>query len=470
MMQVLTLGRRFPLAWSFRTGLPRAVSRPVLPVLAATLLAWTVIASADETTPAASRKKSPVPTRIVRIENSASQQATKYGPPPTVKSSTLDESEKQEKSTHDVPRRAKTLKLYDSTEAQSQARDLSSPLRTPNMEDVARLAESNVAAKTHRLDDAGNSATTEQALEVAAKVYRIGDSGETEQTGSPAAHAAKSLAVGESPSDEPTIARAAKTPKIHCLKDDDEREPPRAIAAKLSDELENPSGSETPAGKSIASLVQFNPTKPTPEANRVRPAFIRHVQRNELFPRNPVEETDSPTVATSQEPLPPGAALPDTPAELPEEIRSQFKPISSLGTNIRADQGKLPDDKAQARFKKEGELYQTLGYRRPWVESQYAWTAPGVAHFPLYFEDVNLERHGHSFGLVQPAVSALNFYGRLPFLPYMMAVNRPLEMQYTLGHIRPGSYAPFQLHYPPIKARGFVVEAATVAALFLIFP
>ena len=36
----------------------------------------------------------------------------------------------------------------------------------------------------------------------------------------------------------------------------------------------------------------------------------------------------------------------------------------------------------------------------------FYWEAAGTRHHPLYFEDVNLERHGHSFG--QPKDNVIN--------------------------------------------------------------
>jgi hypothetical protein len=220
--------------------------------------------------------------------------------------------------------------------------------------------------------------------------------------------------------------------------------------------------------ESLGALVKFNPAKTsaTAASARVRPSLIKLVQPQDSFSSNTVAESANAQLPAGGDAQPGGEA----PSELPEEIQAEFKSITSLGTRIRAEGDKFPVDTAQARFQREGELYHALGFRREWAVSSYAWTAPGLCHYPLYFEEINLERHGYSAGLLQPFAGAFNFYGRIAFLPYMMATNRPLDCQFTLGHYRPGSYAPFHLHHPPIRARGFVVEAATIAALFLIFP
>lgn len=242
-------------------------------------------------------------------------------------------------------------------------------------------------------------------------------------------------------------------------------------------------GAPRTEGELIASFVQFTPSKspkeskaPADSAARVRPVLVQRAQPNDAARALIVSDSDetqlpSPGSAEARlsddeaEPAAPGA-----PTELPEEIQAEFKSIGSLGTRIQAKDGQFPTDFAVDRFKREGELYHALGYRRPWQPSNYSWVAPGLCHYPLYFEEINLERHGYNVGVLQPAASAISFYGRLAMLPYLMAIDRPLECQYTLGHYRPGSYAPFHLHHPPVRARGLVAEAATVAALFLIFP
>ena len=42
-----------------------------------------------------------------------------------------------------------------------------------------------------------------------------------------------------------------------------------------------------------------------------------------------------------------------------------------------------------------------------------------LCYQPLYFQELNAERYGRTWGILQPAVSMANFYGRIPLLPYM---------------------------------------------------
>ncbi|MEX2187861.1 MAG: hypothetical protein WD875_13740 [Pirellulales bacterium] len=97
---------------------------------------------------------------------------------------------------------------------------------------------------------------------------------------------------------------------------------------------------------------------------------------------------------------------------------------------------------------------------RNWIASTYTWKASAACHKPLYFEEVHLERYGHSVGpILQPFVSSAHFFGTLPILPYKMGVNTPNECIYTLGYYRPGSCAPYLLDPLPISARGALFEA-----------
>ncbi len=85
------------------------------------------------------------------------------------------------------------------------------------------------------------------------------------------------------------------------------------------------------------------------------------------------------------------------------------------------------------------EVYQ----RRAFSPTTFTWKATGVCHRPLYFEDVQLERYGHSWNpVVQPFMSAAHFFISIPLLPYKMGLNPPNECIYTLGYYRPEQFVP----------------------------
>ncbi len=107
---------------------------------------------------------------------------------------------------------------------------------------------------------------------------------------------------------------------------------------------------------------------------------------------------------------------------------------------------------------------------RHWAEVTYMWKAAGNCHKPLYFEQVQLERYGHSWGpCVQPLVSGAHFFTRLPVLPYCMGITPPNECIYPLGHYRPGNCAPYMIPAVPFtwRAAAFQAGATVGTAAFL---
>ncbi|MBI1904511.1 MAG: hypothetical protein HYS13_25725 [Planctomycetia bacterium] len=130
----------------------------------------------------------------------------------------------------------------------------------------------------------------------------------------------------------------------------------------------------------------------------------------------------------------------------------------------------VPPNPAGEYFAGTGEVTHDEGFQRPWPHVQFFWMASGAVHYPLYFEDINLERYGYSYGCAQPVVSAAHFFGRIPALPYLMTLEPPCECQYALGYFRPGSCAPYRLHWPPLDARAAFVEGATITGLVFLIP
>lgn len=141
---------------------------------------------------------------------------------------------------------------------------------------------------------------------------------------------------------------------------------------------------------------------------------------------------------------------------------SQLKnPLSNLGypTNNNDYGDQVPGDESVKRF---GEftvgpvwtdmVRTSISYGDPstWYLMVETWEAPAFAHRPLYFEEVNLERYGHYAPRCQPVLSAAHFAASLVSLPYQMYVYRRCEPIYTLGHYRPGSCNPHQIHHLPI--------------------
>ena len=118
----------------------------------------------------------------------------------------------------------------------------------------------------------------------------------------------------------------------------------------------------------------------------------------------------------------------------------EIRPIGELDASITPPVGERPANLAQIRFARVPVIYANSTGGRDWQPYAYFWQAPALCHRPLYFEEPNLERYGHSAGcLLQPLISTAHFFSAVPALPIKMAFKHPHTCCYSLGHGRPGS-------------------------------
>ncbi len=109
--------------------------------------------------------------------------------------------------------------------------------------------------------------------------------------------------------------------------------------------------------------------------------------------------------------------------------------------------------------------------QREWLASTMTWKASGACHKPLYFEEVQLERYGHTVGpVLQPAISGAHFFLNIATLPYQMGISPPNECEYALGYYRPGSCAPWLLPPIPLSVRGALMEAGAITGGVFMIP
>jgi hypothetical protein len=90
---------------------------------------------------------------------------------------------------------------------------------------------------------------------------------------------------------------------------------------------------------------------------------------------------------------------------------------------------------------------------------------------PLYFEEVNLERYGRSWGILQPAVSAFNFYRQIHRLPYYMFSQPARRCTYHAHWALPGYRIPCREPkplYPSVA--GAMAESAWVYGMLVLIP
>ena len=107
--------------------------------------------------------------------------------------------------------------------------------------------------------------------------------------------------------------------------------------------------------------------------------------------------------------------------------------------------------------------------QRNWAPQTVSWHATSLCHKPLYFENVQLERYGHSRGpFMQPIHSTFHFFRSLAFLSYNRAINPANECQYALGYYRPGSCAPWLIDPIPFSRQGIIRQATSTIGLSFI--
>lgn len=194
--------------------------------------------------------------------------------------------------------------------------------------------------------------------------------------------------------------------------------------------------------------------------------------------------TAPPAETTEPLPTPPGA-IPSPPSALtqadgPDEPGANWspKPLSELTTNTVLPGGVLPRNYWDERGPQPMAYCDAGGASRGWPVNTFNWVASCLAHNPLYFEEINLERYGYGCGCygpcctngIQSACSAAHFFATVPALPYMMAVDCPRDCDYTLGYYRPGSCPPWQRNCCTRCSAlgGLSASGAAIGLIFLI--
>jgi hypothetical protein len=182
------------------------------------------------------------------------------------------------------------------------------------------------------------------------------------------------------------------------------------------------------------------------------------------------DQNASPKAESSQRSAPIGskeleqslAAGPQAQAGRCRSPKEELEPISKISARITPEKGELPQECTLG-----DEQYQS----RAWQPITFTWKASALCHKPLYFQEAQLERYGHTVGWgLQPIVSAGHFFVTVPVLPYAMGVTPPNECIYSLGYYRPGSCAPYILDGLPISVRAALFEAGAWVGAAAIFP
>jgi hypothetical protein len=151
-------------------------------------------------------------------------------------------------------------------------------------------------------------------------------------------------------------------------------------------------------------------------------------------------------------------------------IETEYGSIESIAID-QLSEGDLAYLSENWGLPQECRLEQVAYVPRSWTPMTMTWKASNLCHNPLYFEDVNLERYGHTHGpVLEPFVQTAHFFGNIAVLPYKMGVHCPTECQYALGYYRPGNCAPWIKPPVPISVKGGIAQAATMTGLFWLIP
>ena len=108
---------------------------------------------------------------------------------------------------------------------------------------------------------------------------------------------------------------------------------------------------------------------------------------------------------------------------------------------------------------------------RSFPDQVFSWAASNLYHNPLYFEDVPLERYGHTHGdVIQPFVSVGKFGVQLLGLPYAMTIDPVRKKMYTLGWYQPGECGPKKYYQIPWNLEAALRTGAVWTGLVFLFP
>ncbi|APZ94572.1 hypothetical protein Fuma_04204 [Fuerstiella marisgermanici] len=112
----------------------------------------------------------------------------------------------------------------------------------------------------------------------------------------------------------------------------------------------------------------------------------------------------------------------------------------------------------------------------PYFESEaprtvLQWAPTNLWYHPLYFQDVGLERYGHTHKpWIQPFVSSGRFFGQAVGLPYQMVLHPPKSREFALGYYQPGEWAPKLRYQIPFNEEAAATEFLWVTGLILLVP
>ncbi len=194
----------------------------------------------------------------------------------------------------------------------------------------------------------------------------------------------------------------------------------------------------------------------------------------------PVFPPDSFVLQVDQKTKPPSPTTPagDAVVDAPYEVKTlaDLKAKADIREQLVDKDGKkLPMATFYATLPKPHYSSTPEEFTHPdgsWIDQRITGPVAPFEFLPTYFQDDSLERFGHTHGFVaESLLSAVHFYATVPVLPYKMTVKPPCQP------VLPNYFPPpisltgkIRYYGGQIRAEPVGVEAAVIAAVFLIFP
>jgi hypothetical protein len=248
--------------------------------------------------------------------------------------------------------------------------------------------------------------------------------------------------------------------------------PPQTSDPAAPHPINDPFGDQAapqPILPSVQDLLADDTNKKLPADDLLRPPTLESAPAPKDPPGLPsmesVESGDSLDLPTTEEYLADQRQKRTQECKSPDDILYSIEELDHT-TGIRDTSIADPENRPRTCDLAGGDFVP-----RQWAPTTFMWQASGLCHKPAYFEDIHLERYGHSWGpYVQPLMSGAHFFLNVPVLPYKMGLYPPNECIYTLGYYRPGSCAPYMLDPLPLSVRAGLAQAGAVVGMAYLLP
>lgn len=148
-------------------------------------------------------------------------------------------------------------------------------------------------------------------------------------------------------------------------------------------------------------------------------------------------------------------------AELRKRISTEIQKRPALPGGTPEKEVKFPDYK---RLTDEEYVMRKAGGLIKQIEPNF------VVHDRLYFTDLNSERYGWDFGMIQPLWSAGAAMKDFALFPYNYAARPHQRFEASAGHCYPGDPVPYLIYPMEMSATGAGWETLAFCAAFALIP